>query len=319
MSGCHYRVLIGENKMKKWSEKDELKLKELYCNKNISLEEISKIIGKTKRSVIYKANTLGLYRDKWNEKLEEKLKELFKNPSIKPEEIEKTINKKWGAIRQKAYRMGLTRPLYKPYIPVEDYFETIDSIEKSYWLGFFAADGGICTNNVIRINLSVKDIKQLENFRDAIAPGQEIKVDPIYEKMRYLSISCKKIVNDLKALGMGPGKGETLHYPIIDSIYDIPFIMGLFDGDGSIGIDQRDSSWWFEICGAYNVLELSREKLNKILNIELLEIKKHTQSNFLYRLRTQGTKAEIILNEFEKYDIGLKRKRISGYFSYQDK
>mgnify|MGYP007064307882 FL=1 len=117
MSGCHYRVLIGENKMKKWSEKDELKLKELYCNKNISLEEISKIIGKTKRSVIYKANTLGLYRDKWNEKLEEKLKELFKNPSIKPEEIEKTINKKWGAIRQKAYRMGLTRPLYKPYIP----------------------------------------------------------------------------------------------------------------------------------------------------------------------------------------------------------
>ena len=50
-----------------------------------------------------------------------------------------------------------------------DYFKSIDSIEKAYWLGFIFADGYINrAETMFRFCLSVKDEDQLNRFIEVI-------------------------------------------------------------------------------------------------------------------------------------------------------
>ncbi len=48
---------------------------------------------------------------------------------------------------------------------IEDYFETIDTKDKAYWLGFLMADGyNNPAKNMIRIWLSIKDEILIDRF-----------------------------------------------------------------------------------------------------------------------------------------------------------
>lgn len=71
---------------------------------------------------------------------------------------------------------------YIKYNYDRNYFETINSEEKAYWLGFIAADGNVAKKmNSMRINLNEIDRKHLEKFRESIKGNQPIK-DSIREK-----------------------------------------------------------------------------------------------------------------------------------------
>ena len=48
----------------------------------------------------------------------------------------------------------------------EHIFDSIDTEEKAYWLGFLFADGNIShTGNRLEVRLSIKDLSHLEKFR----------------------------------------------------------------------------------------------------------------------------------------------------------
>lgn len=52
-----------------------------------------------------------------------------------------------------------------------NYFETIDSEDKAYFLGFIVADGSINTNkyrNALIINIHKKDVDILNKFKELI-------------------------------------------------------------------------------------------------------------------------------------------------------
>ena len=65
-------------------------------------------------------------------------------------------------------------------------FETIDTEEKAYWLGFLYADGSVGSkDNRIELGLAEKDLKQIEKFRDFIGVMNKISYRPQTKSYRY--------------------------------------------------------------------------------------------------------------------------------------
>lgn len=124
----------------------------------------------------------------------------------------------------------------------QNYFETIDTEEKAYWLGFIAADGSITKNNrTLEIGLTYSDKTHLKKFALAIDyPVENIKNrnttlnGKVYKSSR-ICVHSKKICNDLNSLGITEKKWDKVVFPS-----NIPknlirhYLRGYFDGDGSI-------------------------------------------------------------------------------------
>lgn len=114
-------------------------------------------------------------------------------------------------------------------------FETIDTEEKAYWLGFLYADG--CVGNKeakIELGLAEKDLKHIEKFRDFIGINNKICYRETSKSYRYSfrSQSCKE---DLIKQGCVPKKSLILTFPTPEQVPEHlirHFLRGYFDGDG---------------------------------------------------------------------------------------
>lgn len=120
-------------------------------------------------------------------------------------------------------------------------FETIDTEEKAYWLGFIFADGCVFKNR-LQIVLSGKDKQHLIKFSEFISNGK-LKVNQHYVRDKdkcfdacSITVVSNRVVQNLKDKGVSSNK--SLNTNIIFS--KIPeeilkhFWRGYFDGDGCI-------------------------------------------------------------------------------------
>lgn len=115
----------------------------------------------------------------------------------------------------------------------ETYFETIDTHNKAYWLGFIFADG--YHNSVeTAINLHSKDKLHLEKFRKDIKSEHNITTHDI-RNIASFRIFSKKIAKDLDNLNCFQAKTLTLLPPknILNDFLP-SFVRGYFDGDGFV-------------------------------------------------------------------------------------
>ena len=202
----------------------------------------------------------------------------------------------------------------------ENFFEKIDSYEKAYWLGFLMADGYIFRNTNtksgitgIRIRLSEKDKEHLEKLNKDIKSNKPIKIVKnygVYENSNDLAefyITSRKIVSDLNKLGFVEGNktGKEFLIKFKDNNLTKNFILGLFDGDGSISyyktISKRDNKektlYEWQIVSSKKMLEDIQEFLSsEIPEIKFQKISKNSnkKDNELYRLRI-GSKKSINL------------------------
>ena len=145
----------------------------------------------------------------------------------------------------------------RKYSVNENYFESIDTEDKAYWVGFITADGSILHNKThyaLRIGLQVGDKGHLLKFNEHIDYAKSLKLVPSTKKngktyYRYdLRIDSKKIVFDLEKLGIMPRKART-----VKPCTSIPknllkhYWRGLIDGDGHICKDVR--GWKIGLTG----------------------------------------------------------------------
>lgn len=128
------------------------------------------------------------------------------------------------------------------------FFENIDNENKAYWLGFLLADGNINVRkgqDRLVLDISTKDIKHLEKFKkdiefDGPINTYTIKSGKFIGKTHcQIAITSQKLVDDLAKLGCVPNKDLLIKYPNIDSIFDMAFIRGNFDGDGSVFLSNE--------------------------------------------------------------------------------
>jgi len=121
----------------------------------------------------------------------------------------------------------------------DDYFETIDTEDKAYFLGLLFADGNIYTaRHRVQITLANEDAYILQAFADCIGYTGKMYIDR--GKYSKLILPSKKMCADLTKLGCTPNKSLTLQFPT-----EVPnelmhhFIRGYFDGDGHISKDKK--------------------------------------------------------------------------------
>lgn len=128
----------------------------------------------------------------------------------------------------------------RKYFFNESFFESIDTEEKAYWLGFIYADGSVSPEKgSFRLSISANDLEHLKVFKNDI---QSDYVIPVYKNHGYdsdymmckLDLHSKKLLNDLSNHGVIKNKTYKIEFPTIPDYLVHHFIRGYFDGDGSV-------------------------------------------------------------------------------------
>lgn len=145
-----------------------------------------------------------------------------------------------------------------------DFFDTIDTEEKAYWLGFMYADGYISSKgNYVGLSVALRDINHLQKYNLALNYRKGLKVSQTHQfnskelvnsKGEFLYtvrtvIRNKEMWEALNNKGCVPNKSLILQFPKEDIFIEsdkyskndliLHFIRGYFDGDGTLGLYQH--------------------------------------------------------------------------------
>jgi len=202
----------------------------------------------------------------------------------------------------------------------EDYFEVIDTPEKAYFLGFIFADGCLINNpKEYRYKLVIKIHNKDEDMLKRFISLLDSEVEIWRSKNRDISevgFSSKKMINDLKNLGIHQNKTYTIEYPKIDEKLEKHFLRGYFDGDGCIRInkDKRDQSKRGDlriVGGSVKFIQTLNERMGKLFGVNVNKI--YGQKNKQYKFVGWAGMSDIeqIYNGFySDTDLFLIRKKI---------
>lgn len=244
---------------------------------------------------------LNKYQDNWSQ---QKIADVYK---VSRSVIKKILEENQVSIRKKT---GKYKANY-------DIFEKIDNAEKAYWLGFLAADG--CNyqrehNSSIIINISEKDRNHLEKFKQFCACDANIIDYKAFEgfssskgtKMSKIVLNSQKMSNDLIDKGIVPKKSLILQPPNIEERFYLPFILGYFDGDGSIYKTSQYNNYSISIEGTKEILQWIKNILKIDNNLE----KRYKDGKNNYYIRCGGTNKpyNILKQLYNSCNICLERK-----------
>ncbi|MCK9445636.1 hypothetical protein M0Q50_01945 [bacterium] len=209
----------------------------------------------------------------------------------------------------------------KIYNVNENYFENIDTEEKSYWLGFLYADGYVRMKNdrsgELKLKLKRSDKNHIELFKKCLGSTHKI-TDGIsnvtvsgrtYTSLySVISIYNKKIVQDLMNIGCTNNKTFNINMPLLKNDFIRHFIRGYFDGDGTICKYKKKSIFSFT-SGSLIFLEQIQNIMCENITLNKLKI-----SNYKSYHRFGWTMKNDINNIYsylyDNTNIYLNRKKI---------
>lgn len=146
----------------------------------------------------------------------------------------------------------------------ENYFDNIDSEEKAYIVGFILADGcNYPPTNQVKITINERDIDVLKKIRRELETNIPFYYPPNKNQVN-LTITNEHISLTLNDLGIVQNKTHKVVFPEwLDKDLYSHFIRGYFDGDGHIGIYNRNGK--IDIVGTKKFTN----KLKKIFKEDL--------------------------------------------------
>lgn len=212
---------------------------------------------------------------------------------------------------------------YQNYILNENYFKQIDTHSKAFFLGFICADGCIYRRNghqgMLSIGIKDTDIEILNQFKQDIQTEKPIAFVRQSEitTMAILQLTSNILVEDLLKIGVGVRK--TFDLSIKEVITNIPkqfipsFILGYFDGDGSIDIPNNNTicKSHVRIAGPISTLNDFQQILN-LFEIEttITRDKRNYKEPFGSLELTNTTNKYLFLKLiYSFYDNSLSRKK----------
>lgn len=174
-----------------------------------------------------------------------------------------------------------------------NFFDSIDTEEKAYWLGMMYADGYV-NEKSNTIELCLKDKEHIEKFKSTLNSKHKIskrtikKFENTYEAYR-ISITDKQLANSLVQNGCFQAKSYNIKFP---TEKQVPkhlirhFIRGFFDGDGDISLTSNKNKYKIIgfTCANYDFLLQLSNVIKSQLNIE---VSPESTKNH-YRLRIQS-------------------------------
>lgn len=167
------------------------------------------------------------------------------NQGLSATEIAKILGVWRQTVYYKLKQIGMRIPNYHNSLKFDNtVFDSIDSEEKSYWLGFLMADGYVSKNaNVVELSLKESDSQHLNKYNEFIKNTQPIKISKTtlnnkeYGRCRCF-VADKHFHERLIELGCIPQKSLILKFPnkniFKDSSLIRHFVRGYIDGDGCL-------------------------------------------------------------------------------------
>jgi hypothetical protein len=208
------------------------------------------------------------------------------------------------------------------YNIAESIFNCVDNEEKAYWLGFILADGSLQIRKsgqaVLKLSLAIEDKNHLQKFLNFIQCNMPIKeylvgngLNSNKSKSCEITITSKKIVEDLGKLGIGPRKSFTVEMPSVREDLVRHLIRGIWDGDGSVLFRKNKPTNTnfrpeLQLCGNYKVLETVQNYLISKLSISKVNLCK-TSSIFLFRYVGQAGQ-QVANYLYDNANVFLDRK-----------
>ena len=160
----------------------------------------------------------------------------------------------------------------------EDWFETIDTEEKAYYLGFFITDGNICdtgrTQAICSLTQKEDDSYILQKWLDLINSNRKLS----YDGRGCVQATCisNKMKGDLAKYGVIPKKTLFTHLPLLPDNLMPHLIRGILDGDGSIEAKwyippdgRRRFAHKIAFCGTHRLMSEINDYLVKTLNLKV--------------------------------------------------
>lgn len=229
-------------------------------------------------------------------------------------EISEHFNVNYHTLKQNLIRFGYRTPMKKlnnQRVTKITYFDTIDTHEKTYFLGLLFADGYISKTPYgvnIGIALQLQDKYILEYLKKELNVSNKISD---YKNSSKFSITCQHTYNKLINLGIKENKSH-LDYkiPHIDKKFVNSFILRYFDGDGCITIKTTGYSVVSICCNSKVFLEDVQQYLESMdIVTRPIAIEKRTNNNlFVLYLSKRENQLKFMNLIYKNSNIFLQRK-----------
>lgn len=261
--------------MTKLSQKTVDKIIKLYKQNTLTQKKIAEECNCSVDTVRRTLQRNGLKERKLSEKLNQikneveqdflngmYCKDIAKKFNIDEHSVYKILDLK-GIKRQPGYHSNC----------IKNYFESIDTPDKAYLLGFITADGAV-VNEVLSIEVQDKDIEILKYAQQQINPLATI-TKCTGRNTSKISFGAKQIGRDLAKYGVVQNKSKIIKEVPIQLIpKDLLkyYFRGLIDGDGSISEAGRVSIY----SGSKEFIKNVQKILIQELSLSQLSIYKGT-------------------------------------------
>ena len=137
-------------------------------------------------------------------------------------------------------------------------FDSIDTEEKAYWLGFLTADGNLC-GNLLQVDLMLSDKGHLEKLRGFLGSDHPVLERATPYLQARLAISNERLASALRDLNLGFGNDKTHDARPWSGPNNLlsHYWRGVIDGDGSLYISSKKWNLALQgtpsICSAFSV------------------------------------------------------------------
>lgn len=218
--------------------------------------------------------------------------------------------------------LGITERIRRrKYNVDEHYFDSIDTQNKAYILGFLYADGSnSMSKGTIHLSLHEQDMEILEKIRNEIKSEKPLEYLDYSNKHDFgykyanqyrLLIFNKHICETLNNIGMIPNKSLSLEFPDINQNLYRHFIRGYFDGDGSFSINKERKNPTITITQTESFCNRVREILMNELHISgggIYDASCHNGITKVLRISGAIQDKKILDWLYEDADMYLQRK-----------
>ena len=232
--------------------------------------------------------------------------------------------KKFGIELNQTGKAAFTARRTREYVVNDSFFSSVTEIS-SYYAGFISADGNINKDHPnLTISLAERDKQFLEKFMKTLESNYPVRSYKSKEfPVSSLIITSKQICEDLKIhFNITPDKSLSYTPPTLEQPYLDCFIMGLIDGDGTIGFSTRKSckdSLYISFVGTKESCALIKKRFEEILGKETSKLFQRDKDKNYYSYRISDRNARIVFMYFyERYNSlpTLHRKWSREHYDY---
>jgi hypothetical protein len=200
---------------------------------------------------------------------------------------------------------------YKSYN--EAAFASVDTPEQAYWLGILLTDGYISDtrkNTEPQVGLQMVDAELLEKFRVFLGSENPVlhikKRSSKHQPMYRVTVSSRRMVNELSKYGIVPRKSYSTYLPILDPKLMPHLLRGILDGDGTVS-HRSDGGTIIGYCGTERLVAEIRIWLISKLGISDNRLHKNESVSFIQWSNDKDI-VKIVRYLYQDAEVYLERK-----------